>query len=98
MDRLIRSDELPKQKNDLERIIADSTIILCTLSMISNPALNENGTFEIVPFERLVIDEASQINAFEFLVRCSSYTEFSFHPNSSCYLKIAHICEIPKRA
>ena len=67
-ERLIRSDELPKQKIDMERVIADSTIILCTLSMISNPALDENGTFEVVPFNRLVIDEASQINAFEFMV------------------------------
>ena len=52
----------------MDRLIAGSKIVLCTLSMISNPALYENGTFEVVPFNRLVIDEASQINAFEFMV------------------------------
>jgi len=66
--RLIRSDELPKSKMEMERIVSGSSIILCTLSMISNPALFDNGTFEVVPLERLIIDESSQINVFEFMV------------------------------
>ena len=36
--------------------------------MISNPSLHDNGTFDIIPVERLVIDEAPQINIFEFVV------------------------------
>ena len=38
--------------------------------MLSNPALYQNGTFDIVPPERLIIDEASQINILEFMVCC----------------------------
>lgn len=66
--RVIRSDELPKEVSDMEKMIGSSRIILCTLSMLSNPALHSNGTFRVVPVERLIIDEASQINVFEFLV------------------------------
>lgn len=44
-------------------------MILCTLSMLSNPALDEIGVFDLLPVERLVVDEASQIDTFEFMVR-----------------------------
>jgi len=63
-----RSDELPTDKVAMERELGGSHIILSTLSMISNPSLHDNGTFDIVPIERLIIDEASQINIFEFMV------------------------------
>jgi regulator of nonsense transcripts 1 len=63
-----RSDELPTQKVAMERELGGSYIILSTLSMISNPSLHDNGTFDIIPVERLIIDEASQINIFEFMV------------------------------
>lgn len=66
--RVIRSDELPKKVSDMEEMIGGSRIILCTLSMLSNPGLQSNGTFKIMPVERLIIDEASQINIFEFMV------------------------------
>jgi hypothetical protein len=52
----------------MERELGGSHIILSTLSMISNPSLHDNGTFDIIPVERLIIDEASQINIFEFIV------------------------------
>jgi len=52
----------------MERLVGNSYVILSTLSMISNPALDDNGTFKVVPMERLIIDEASQINTFEFMV------------------------------
>ena len=52
----------------MERLILDSKVILCTLSMMLNPKLRDNGTLDIVPPRCLVIDEASQINAFEFMV------------------------------
>ncbi|KAF4611643.1 hypothetical protein D9613_003986 [Agrocybe pediades] len=51
----------------MERILRGSRIILCTLSMLSNPALQDNGTFDIVPVDKLVIDEASQISTYDFL-------------------------------
>ena len=88
-EKVRRSDELPTEKVAMERELGGSHIILSTLSMISNPSLHDNGTFDIIPVERLVIDEASQINIFEFmvsnyfplppfqalspLVRCSTY-------------------------
>jgi len=67
-EKLIRSDDLPKDKVGMARLILDSKVILCTLSMMLNPKLRSNGTFSIVPPRCLVIDEASQINAFEFMV------------------------------
>ena len=36
--------------------------------MLSNPALYEYGVFDYLPVERLVVDEASQIDTFEFMV------------------------------
>ncbi|KAF9558500.1 P-loop containing nucleoside triphosphate hydrolase protein [Agrocybe pediades] len=64
---LIISDELPDNPVEMERILRGSRIILCTLSMLSNPALQDNGTFDIVPVDKLVIDEASQISTYDFL-------------------------------
>lgn len=52
----------------MARALGGSQIILSTLSMISNPSLHDNGTFDIIPVERLIVDEASQINIFEFMV------------------------------
>lgn len=66
-ERLFRGDEIPKNPVDLGRIIGASHIILSTLSMLSNPALDENRIFDLVPPRSLVIDEASQINVFEYM-------------------------------
>jgi len=52
----------------MEKAIGDSPIILCTLSMLSNPVLDDCRLYELVPLERLVIDEASQIDVGEFMV------------------------------
>ena len=67
-ENLIRTDELPADQTAAERVIGQSCIILSTLSTLSNPALDQNGMFRIVPVERLIVDEASQIRIFEFLV------------------------------
>lgn len=65
---LIRSDDLFQNGAMVERLLLDSSVILCTLSMLSNPALDTCGVFDLVPVERLVVDEASQIDTFEFMV------------------------------
>jgi len=65
---LLRSDEFPQEPNDMERAIGGSPVILCTLSMLSNPILDDRRVYELVPLERLVIDEASQIDVGEFMV------------------------------
>ncbi|KAI9063954.1 hypothetical protein FKP32DRAFT_1611566 [Trametes sanguinea] len=67
-ERLIRSDELFGDIVVAERMIGESMVILCTIAMLSNPAIDHCGIFNIVPVERLVVDEASQINTFEFMV------------------------------
>ncbi|OJT11526.1 ATP-dependent helicase upf1 [Trametes pubescens] len=63
----IRSDELFAQGTDVVRTMGTSTIVLCTVSMLSNPAIDQCGIFHLIPVERLVVDEASQIDTFEFM-------------------------------
>ncbi|KAF9529885.1 P-loop containing nucleoside triphosphate hydrolase protein, partial [Crepidotus variabilis] len=67
VDRLIQSDQLSDTHADINRLFMGSCVVLSTLSMLSNPTLFQCGAFKLVPLERLVIDEASQINIFEFL-------------------------------
>ncbi len=64
----IRSDELFAQGTDVVRTMGTSTIVLSTVSMLSNPAIDQCGIFHLIPVERLVVDEASQIDTFEFMV------------------------------
>ncbi len=66
--KLLRVDMLPNNQKGLRQIIGDSSIILSTLSMLSNPTLDQNGMFNLVPPRSLVVDEASQINVFEYMV------------------------------
>ena len=66
--KLIRSDELPEDKREVEDTFRGATVVLCTLSMLSNPKLADCGLIDILPVTSLVIDEASQIDLFEFMV------------------------------
>ena len=74
-DKVIRSDELPDDPGALKRSLGGTCIMLSTLSMLSNPTLGNKGVFEAVPVVQLVIDEASQINLFDFMVWISFYTD-----------------------
>jgi regulator of nonsense transcripts 1 len=65
---LIRSDELPNRPGDVSRMFGDVKVVLCTLGMLSNPQLDNCGLFDVIPVRSLVIDEASQIDVFEFMV------------------------------
>jgi regulator of nonsense transcripts 1 len=67
-EMVIRSDKLPETPGEVSRMFADVTVVLCTLSMLSNPKLKECGLIRVVPVRSLVIDEASQIDVFEFMV------------------------------
>lgn len=62
------SNELSGSDFNPKTRIGSSPVILCTLAMLSNPALTNNGVFQHCPVERLVVDEASQIDTFEFMV------------------------------
>ena len=65
---VIRSDEIPNSPSDVSRLFADVTVVLCTLGMLSNPKLQDCGLFRVIPVRTLVVDEASQIDIFEFMV------------------------------
>jgi regulator of nonsense transcripts 1 len=67
-DMVVRSDELPDTPGDVARVFGDVTVVLCTLGMLSNPKLEDCGLFRVIPVTALVIDEASQIDVFEFMV------------------------------
>ncbi|KAJ7213060.1 P-loop containing nucleoside triphosphate hydrolase protein [Mycena pura] len=64
---LIRTDELMGDERGIAHMLNGARIVLSTLSTLSNPGLDQVGIFELVPVERLVVDEASQINAFDFM-------------------------------
>ncbi|KAF9033215.1 P-loop containing nucleoside triphosphate hydrolase protein [Panaeolus papilionaceus] len=74
-ERIIRSDEFAHDPRHTARAFHGVHIVLCTLSMLSNPVLRQRGVLDIVPLERLVIDEASQINAFEYLNIFDKYSK-----------------------
>ena len=67
-DKVIRSDELPQSRREVEIMLCGATVVLCTLGMLSNPKLAECGLIDILPVTSLVVDEASQIDVFEFMV------------------------------
>jgi hypothetical protein len=70
-DVLIRSDELPDNPEGVQTVFRGTTLVLSTLTMLSNPKLKDCGLFRVVPVRSLVIDEASQIDVFEFMVTSS---------------------------
>jgi hypothetical protein len=67
-DKVLRSDDLPKSISKVSKTFRGITVVLCTLSMLSNPKLAKCGLFGILPLNSLVIDEASQIDVFGFMV------------------------------
>ncbi|KDQ17077.1 hypothetical protein BOTBODRAFT_224637 [Botryobasidium botryosum FD-172 SS1] len=60
-EHVIRTDELPEDLVAMERLLSDNLVILCTIDTLSNPTLHERHVFDLIPVERIVIDEASQI-------------------------------------
>lgn len=67
-DKVIRSDDLPESVSNVSKTFRGITVVLCTLSMLSNPFLASCGLFDILRVKSLVIDEASQIDVCEFMV------------------------------
>ncbi|KAF8064440.1 P-loop containing nucleoside triphosphate hydrolase protein [Lyophyllum atratum] len=67
--KVLLSDDLSgiKSVGDTEMLLGGSVIILSTLSMLANPKVDRVGVFRVVPVERLVVDEASQIKIEDFL-------------------------------
>lgn len=68
-DAVITSDVLRRRKDTGVRDIFDGiTLVLSTLSKLSDPILNTCGLLSLIPVTTLVVDEASQIDVFEFMV------------------------------
>lgn len=57
--KIIVSDKFPKTTSDAESKLEGAKVILCTLSMLSNPKCSVFTT--VVPVETVIVDEASQI-------------------------------------
>lgn len=68
-DAVIRSDKLKDSSESGTRQMFDGvTLVLSTLSMLSNSMLDDCGLFDLIPVRSLIVDEASQIDVFEFMV------------------------------
>ena len=68
-DAVIRSDVLRKRQDvGVQDIFEGITLVLSTLTMLSDPILNTCGLLPLIPVKSLVVDEASQIDVFEFMV------------------------------
>ena len=59
---VIDASQLGRKPQDARKLFGDARVILCTLSMLSQPRLAECGLMDdLVPPETLIVDEASQI-------------------------------------
>jgi hypothetical protein len=54
--------------SNVSKTFRDITVVLCTLSILSNPKLVDFGLFDTLPVNSLAIDAASQIDVFEFTI------------------------------
>ncbi|KAG0705729.1 P-loop containing nucleoside triphosphate hydrolase protein [Suillus ampliporus] len=61
----IRSDGIGGGIVGATRLLLDTRVILCTLSMLSNPRINDFT--RIVPVQTVIFDEASQIEVGDYL-------------------------------
>ena len=68
---VIQSSEFPDDAASAARMLLDSRVILCTLTMLSNPKLKViTGQ---VPVELVIVDEASQIEVGDYLPMLNLY-------------------------
>lgn len=65
MDNVVRSDELTDDFVALERRMLGSRVVLCTLSMLSNPRIGP--VVRLVPLQTVMCDEASQVEIGNFV-------------------------------
>ena len=61
----------PSDAVSADRLLLGCKVILCTLSMLSNSKLAE--FVRLVPVERVVVDEASQIEIGDYLPMLSRF-------------------------
>ncbi|GBE88386.1 predicted protein [Sparassis crispa] len=70
---VIRSDDFADNVVGTSRLLLDSKVILCTLSMFSHPRLMTAGFTRLVPVETVIIDEASQIELGGYMPLLSKF-------------------------
>lgn len=69
-ESLIRTDELPEDIRQVEKLFEGVSVVLSTLSSLSNPVVQQRVAVKGrgVEVNHLVVDEASQISVFQYLV------------------------------
>ncbi|KAJ6513133.1 hypothetical protein C8R45DRAFT_812095 [Mycena sanguinolenta] len=65
VDSVLRSDDLTENIDFIEQRMLHSRVVLCTLSMLSNPRLPV--ITRLVPLQTLMVDEASQVEIGDFV-------------------------------
>ncbi|KAJ7126882.1 P-loop containing nucleoside triphosphate hydrolase protein [Mycena epipterygia] len=73
MDSVLRSDDLTDVVVEMEPQLKGSRVVLCTLSMLSNPRISIITRF--VPLQMLMVDEASQVEIGDLLPVLYSFSE-----------------------
>lgn len=68
---VIQSSDFPEDAVSATRMLLGSKVILCTLSMLSNPRLGV--ITRQVPLELVIVDEASQIEVGDYLPMLNRY-------------------------
>jgi len=58
-----------------ERLFTGRSVVLCTMSMLSHPAIRKEGFTQVVPIEVLIVDEASQIEIGDYLAPAHVYAK-----------------------
>ena len=70
---MIESGDFKHSVGDNERLVLGSRVMLCTTSMLSAGRLTGCGFTKIVPVQTIIIDEASQIEAGDYLPILARY-------------------------
>jgi hypothetical protein len=64
---VVISGNFPTNSMDTDRLLGNTKVILCTLSMLTNARVALAGFQRLVPVDTLIIDEASQIELGDYL-------------------------------
>ena len=70
---MIESSNFKHSAHKNECLLLGSRVILCTLSMLSTDKLMQLGITKIVPVQTVIVDEASQIDAGDYLPILARY-------------------------
>ena len=73
-ENIIVSDRLSRP-GPLQKLLKGAQVILCTLSMVSNPKLQLAGLTQAVPIINVIIDEASQIEVGQYVPLFKSFSK-----------------------